>query len=100
MPITDSESVVTVSFAEHAEIQAAAAGRLNVSLIVDFIPQDANIAIGDILITSLLEANTPPGMILGRVSAIEYRQEELFKKASVQPIVSLNNISVVSVIIP
>lgn len=100
LPVTDPESLIAVSFLQRPEIQAVAAGRLNVSLAVDLIPQEADIAVGDALVTSPLEKNTPPGLLLGTVSDIEYKQGELFKKASVQPLVSLNNIDVVSVIIP
>lgn len=100
LPAVDSESLVAVSFLEHPEIQAVAAGRFGLGLSVDFIPQEADIKIGDTVVTSILESNTPPGLILGRVADVGYKQEELFKKATVQPIASLDKVDFILVLIP
>ena len=100
LPVLDSQSLVAVSFLEHPEIQAVAAGRLGVSMTVDLIPQEADIKIGDLAVSSILENNPPPGLILGLVTDVTYQEEELFKKAALEPAIALSQLETVSVIIP
>lgn len=98
--IVDSESSVAASLAKDSSVQAIAKGKLGLSLVLDLVPQDTALAVGDFVITSPLEEEVPPGLIIGRVAAVFYKEGELFKRANLEPIVSLANIRTVGVIIP
>jgi rod shape-determining protein MreC len=97
---TDSSSTVAVSLARNLGIQAIIKGSHGVSMNMELIPQDAAIEIGDIVVTSLLEENTPAGLLVGRISSTSYVEGQLFQEATVTPFVNLFGLGDVNVIVP
>jgi len=94
----DNNSSIAASLAKDSAVQAIVKGKTGLSLSLDLLPQDAVIAVGDIVVTSALEDNTPAGLVIGKVAAVFYKDGELFKRANLEPIVSLPNIKIVGVI--
>lgn len=98
--ITDGQSTVAAAPAGRSAIQAIVRGKLGVSLTMELIPQDTQLAAGDLVVTSALEENTPAGLVVGRVASVLYREGELFKRANLEPIISNINLRSVGVILP
>jgi len=98
--VADSSSTVASSLASNPDIQAIVRGKQGMGLEMDLIPQDADIDQGYVVITSLLEENTPQGLLIGTVASVKYTEGELFKRASLSPFFSIHNLSDVGVIIP
>lgn len=75
-------------------------GTLGTNLIMRYLPDDAQIMVGDIIITSELSQMYPKGLLLGRVVNIGREFSGLNRYALVKPAVDLANIEEVLVIIP
>jgi len=74
-------------------------GDLELTVNLDFVPQNQAIEISDVIITSGLEAEIPKGLIIGEVQDIKNEPNNLFKTAIINPAIDLNKINIVSVII-
>lgn len=77
-----------------------ARGELGLTAIMEFIPQTEKINIGDIVITSGLEQNIPRGLIIGKVSQVKKESNEIWQSAVIEPLVDLNELIIVSVLLP
>ena len=75
-------------------------GSLGSNLIMRYLPDDAQIAVGDIIITSELSQVYPKGLLVGRVINIGKEFSGLSRYAVVKPSADLSSIEEVSVIIP
>lgn len=95
---TDSKSIVAAQTENNSNIQAIVKGNLGLSLFMELIPQDAEINVGDIVVTSVLEENTPPEIPIGKVAAVFYNEGELFKFAQLEPLMPVYKIRKVKII--
>jgi rod shape-determining protein MreC len=75
-------------------------GDLGLTIKMDFIPQLEKIAVGDTVITSGLGGNIPRGLVIGQVTQVRNESNEVWQSATIEPIVNLDNLTVVAVIIP
>ena len=75
-------------------------GSLGSNLIMRYLPEDAQIAVGDIIITSELSQVYPKGLLVGRVVNIGKEFSGLSRYAVVKPSADLSSIEEVLVIIP
>lgn len=100
LPTLDPSSAIAATIAGKESAQGVVRGVLGVSLIMELITQEVKIEPGDLVVTSLLEKNTPPGLIIGKIAKIEYIEGELFQKAEVEPITSLTNMNTLNIILP
>ena len=98
--ITDNFSQLAVSTISSNKTTGLAKGEFGLSLQVELIPQDLDLKEGDLIITSGLENNIPRGLILGKVNRIVSHENELFKSATLNPLVDLSEITVLSIVIP
>lgn len=96
----DSSSAIASVLAKDRSITAITRGKQGIGMQMELIPQDADIQPGDIIATSLLEENTPQGLLLGTIESVRYIEGELFKEAAVSPFFSLPSLSKIGVIIP
>ena len=71
------------------------AGRLPV---MEYIPQEADVAVGDEVITSGLGGNFPKNLIIGQVVEVKKRDYEMFQQAMVRPTVNFDRLEFVLVI--
>jgi rod shape-determining protein MreC len=95
--ITDAASNVNVHI-EPANAQAVLQGSVTGDLSLDMIPQSASINIGDLILTSGLGGNFPANILVGQVSSIRSRDNDLFQQSAVQPGVDFSNLEIVLVI--
>jgi rod shape-determining protein MreC len=75
-------------------------GTLGTNLIMRYLPDDAQIAVGDTIVTAELSQIYPKGLLIGKVVNIGREFSGLNRYALVKPVVDLANIEEVLVIIP
>lgn len=75
-------------------------GELGLTVKMKFIPQTDNIEKGDLIITSGLEPDIPRGLVIGKISEVEKGSNELWQSAVVEPLADLDDLSIVSVLLP
>lgn len=95
--ITDANSVVSVHL-QKSNADAMLRGSLTGDLSAGMISQDANVELGDVVLTSGLGGNYPPDLLVGQVASVRRLDYELFQTASVQPVVDFSRLQVVLVI--
>ena len=96
--ITDPASSVNVRL-QNAETEASLVGSVTGDVALQLIPQDINVQPGDLVLTSGLGGGYPPDLIIGQVGNVRSRDFDLFKQATVQPVVDFNRLEVVLVIV-
>jgi rod shape-determining protein MreC len=74
-------------------------GTLGSSLIMRYLPKDADIKINDLIITSGLTDNFPKGLLIGTVTDVGDEFSGLSRYAIVKPAVNLSNVEEVLIII-
>lgn len=77
-----------------------AEGNLGLTIAVNFVPQDEEVNVGDNLVTSGLENNIPPGLLVGSVSDVYKGSNEIWQKITVEPAQNSDNLITVSVLLP
>lgn len=75
-------------------------GERGLGIKMEFIPQDEPIEKDDIVITSGLELNMPDGLVIGKVAEVEKEDRDVFSRATISPLVSYEDLSIVMVVIP
>ncbi len=73
-------------------------GQFGLELLMDKILHEEKIAKGDLVYSEGTEGYLPRGLILGRVSEVTERENELFKQAKVKPTFDLRDLDLVFVI--
>jgi rod shape-determining protein MreC len=96
--ITDPGSSVNVRL-QNADEEASLVGSVTGDVILQLIPQDANVETGDLVLTSGLGGGYPPDLIVGQVVNIRSRDYDLFQQATVQSVVDFNRLQIVLVIV-
>jgi rod shape-determining protein MreC len=96
--ITDAGSAVNVRV-EPSGAQAVLLGSATGDLSLDMIPQNAQVQIGDLVLTSGLGGNYPADIVVGQITNLRSRDTDLFQRASVQPAVDFSQLSIVLIII-
>jgi len=95
--ISDANSVVNVRL-QNAKVEAQIRGSITGEISLEMVPQEAEVQIGDVLLTSGLGGNYPPNIFVGQVLSMQSSKNSLFQTGSVQSIVDFSSISAVLVI--
>jgi len=95
--ITDPASTVNVRL-DPSGAQAVLNGQITGDVVLDMIPQEANVQVGDLVLTSGLGGGYPPNLLVGQVTGIRGQDQDLFKRATVQTVVDFNQLEIVLVI--
>ncbi|MEO5331999.1 MAG: rod shape-determining protein MreC [Magnetococcus sp. YQC-5] len=77
---------------QRSRARAILAGQNGRLLSLEYLPKDADIKIGDQVITSGTGGIFPKGLLVGRVVSLETGDEGLFKQAMVQPMVDFDRV--------
>lgn len=75
-------------------------GSLGGNLIMRYLPDDAQISVGDAIVTSELSRVYPKGLLIGRVVNIGKEFSGLSRYAVIRPAAELSNIEEVLVVVP
>ncbi len=73
-------------------------GTIDTSLIMDRIPQNEQVSPGDIVLTSGLGGNFPSKLVIGQVTEVIQRDQDLFQTARIRPTVDFGKLETVLVI--
>lgn len=73
-------------------------GSIDTSLIMDRIPQNEKVSPGDIVLTSGLGGNFPSKLVIGQVTEVIQRDQDLFQTARIRPTVDFGKLEIVMVI--
>lgn len=88
------------SIVQRSRQEGLISGCLGANLIMRYLPDDAQIAVGDIIITSELSQVYPKGLLVGKVINIGKEFSGLSRYAVVKPAAEFSSIEEVLVIIP
>ncbi|MCR4311893.1 MAG: hypothetical protein NUV56_01280, partial [Candidatus Uhrbacteria bacterium] len=61
-------------------------GQEGALLAMDFVPQDADVAPGNIVVTSGLDGSIPEGLVIGTISDVIIQESAPFKRAIIEPL--------------
>jgi rod shape-determining protein MreC len=75
-------------------------GDLGLTIKMSYIPQSEKIAPGDIVITSGLGEYITRGLVIGKISQVYNESNEVWQEATIEPLVDLDNLTVVSILTP
>ncbi len=95
--LTDAGSVVNVRL-KNAKVEGQVNGSITGEVSLNMVPIDAEVEIGEVILTSGLGGTYPPNIFVGQVLSMQSRQNALFQTGSVQPIVDFSVLSAVLVI--
>jgi rod shape-determining protein MreC len=73
-------------------------GRLGRDLVMDYIPQEEQVAVGDVILTSGMGGSYPKALVIGQVTEVHQRDIEAFQRAVVHPSVNFGRLETVLVI--
>jgi rod shape-determining protein MreC len=74
-------------------------GDLRPDVVLDLLPPDARIAEGNLVVTSGLGGNYPPGILIGSIKDVQQRPESAFTRATVRTAAQLSSLDTVLVLI-
>lgn len=95
--ITDVSSAIS-SRLQTTRDEGSVVGQASTDLLMEFIPLNAAVQQGDIVISSGLGGNLPAGLVLGQVTNIQQREFELFQNATVRSLINFATLETVLVI--
>ncbi|RJQ34627.1 rod shape-determining protein MreC [Candidatus Parcubacteria bacterium] len=96
--LIDKQTKLGVKIGEEHRISGLLSGSLGLTMELSYIPQNQEVKKNDLVVTADLEAGIPQGLVVGRVEEIEYSEGELFKKASVSPLIDYDTLAIVAII--
>jgi rod shape-determining protein MreC len=95
--ITDVSSSVNALIQE-SRATGVIQGRIGQGLVMRYVQQSEEIAVGDLVLTSGLGGNFPTRLIIGQVTAVAKKDVELFQEAEVRPAVNFHELEMVMVL--
>ena len=95
--ITDPGSNVNISL-QSLQTEALLTGSLTGDINIEMIPQDIDLKVGELVLTSGLGADYPGDIVIGQIVSTRKRETDLFQTASVQAAVDFTTLRAVLVI--
>jgi rod shape-determining protein MreC len=95
--LNDLSSAVNVRL-QTSNVTGLAVGQQDGSLLVQYLPLDAEIAANDIALTSGLGGNLPRNLVVGQVTGVEKNDFDVSQSAQLRPAADYNRLDVVLVI--
>ncbi|MDD5749840.1 MAG: rod shape-determining protein MreC [Patescibacteria group bacterium] len=95
--LTDSFSQLPVKIGNH-RVSGLLSGSLGLGMELSYIPQDQEVKIGDLVFSAGLDSGVSSGLIAGRIEEISFSPEEVFKSASVSPIINYDTVSILAIV--
>lgn len=95
--LTDHSSAISV-VAQKTRTAGILKSDRGINLYLDMIPQDANIEVGEDIITSGIGGIFPKGFLVGEVREIVANDADAFKKVKINPAADFSNLEMIFVI--
>ena len=96
---TSQECKLAAAIQNSTKTQGIADGDLGLTIKMNYIPQLEVISVGDTVITSGLGDKIPRGLVIGKVIEIRNESNEVWQDATIEPLVNLDDLTVVTIII-
>lgn len=96
---TSPECKLAAAVQNENRTQGISDGDLGLTIKMEYIPQLEKIAVGDTVITSGLGDRIPRGLLIGKIIEVRSESNEVWQEATIEPLVNLDSLTVVSVII-
>ncbi len=98
--LADPDSkVASFSLARQGRAKGVLIGQFGSETLMDKILHEEQISVGDLVYSEGTEGFLPRGLILGRVSEVLKRENEVFKQAKVSPVFDIRDLELVFVIV-
>jgi rod shape-determining protein MreC len=97
LPITDPSSGVQALVRRNRAV-GVVNGRAGTLPVMDFIPQDSDVSLGDEVITSGLGGNFPKNLVIGQIVEVNKHDFDMFQQAVIRPTVNFDQLEFVLVI--
>lgn len=95
--IIDPSSSVA-ALVQSSRAPGVVSGRLGQDLVMDYIPQEEQIAVGEVILTSGMGGNYPMSLVIGQIIEIVRNDIEPFQRAVVRPSVDFGRLETVLVL--
>lgn len=95
--LTDQSSAVSARLQTSREL-GSVVGQLSGNMQLQFVPIEATIQDGDLVLTSGLGGNFPPDLVIGQVVSVQQFQFDLYQTAEIRSLVNFDTLEVVLVI--
>lgn len=95
--ITDPATIINVLI-EPTRADAVLRGQITGNLTLEMIPQEITVQSGDLVLTSGLGGGFPGDILIGQVSGVRSREQDIFQHATLQPVVDFSQLDIVLVI--
>jgi rod shape-determining protein MreC len=96
--LSDQSSSVPAAILGSSKTIGLVEGRDGFLLHMQFIPQDEDIQVNDVVISSGLDAYTPADLVIGIVAEVITNETAPFKEALIEPLLDLRSISQILVV--
>lgn len=91
--------IAAFSSSQEGKAKGVLAGQFGSEMILDKILHEEQIKVGDLVYSEGSEIEIPRGLVLGQVSEVLNRDNEVFKQAKVKPVFQVTDLDLVFVII-
>lgn len=98
MLITNKDNVFDAKIGD-SEISGLVKGKGNFKIFIDLVPQEKELKIGDLVVTSGLEAVFPHGLLVGEIQEIKKSDINPWQQAEIKPAFDIREISNVFIIL-
>ncbi len=95
---TDNRSTFAGVASDNPAAQGSVNGVRGLSLQMDLIPQSEILSGGQIVVTSGLDTNIPPGLVLGEIDRVEKQPGAVLQSASLRPLFSPARLDAVTIL--
>jgi len=96
--VVDQDCKFAASIKNYDKTAGIVQGELGLTAKMDLIPQTEDVKVGDIVVTSGLEQFINEGLVIGKVSEVKKENNELWQNATIETLVNLDNLKIVSVL--
>lgn len=97
--LSDNQSKVAATIINREKSLGVVEGGYGLSVRMNFIPRNETVQIGDLVVTSGLEKDTPRGLLIGKVAAVENEAYQPFQQAILTPSVDYNRFVYIGIIL-
>ena len=97
--LTDNSSQVPGRIQNEAKTSGMIKGEHGLGLVLEMIPKNELVNIGDYAVTSGLDKNIPAQLLIGKVNEIKNSTEDVFQKIIITPLINYHKINLVTIIL-
>ncbi len=84
---------------QHSQATGVVRGNVDGTLVMERIPQNETVNPGDIVLTSGLGGNFPDKLVIGQVTEVTQRDQDMFQTARIRPTVDFGKLEIMLIII-